>query len=83
MSDRKIALAFDAETGPETAIEVGIPQGSPISPILFLIYIRFLFNINMGEIRLEDAYLNTREVSSRDLPRRRFNFINLIISSQI
>ena len=26
-----------------TNIEIGIPQGFPISPILFLIYIRFLF----------------------------------------
>ena len=33
-----------------TNIEIGIPQKSPVSPILFLIYIRFLFtkrfNIN-------------------------------------
>lgn len=43
LSDRKIQLAFDNETSQETPIQVGIPQGSPISPILFLIYIRYLF----------------------------------------
>jgi hypothetical protein len=43
MSDRYIQLAFDGEKGQRTRIETGIPQGSPVSPILFLIYIRFLF----------------------------------------
>jgi len=41
--DRKIQLAFDNETSIETDIQIGISQGSPISPILFLIYIRNLF----------------------------------------
>jgi hypothetical protein len=43
MSDRYIQLAFDGEKDQKTRIETGIPQGSPVSPILFLIYIRFLF----------------------------------------
>ena len=42
MSNRKILLAFDGETSQEIPIKIGIPQGSPISPILFLIYVRFL-----------------------------------------
>ena len=34
---------FDAEKQERTDIEIGIPQESLISPIIFLIYIRFLF----------------------------------------
>src|SRR6266545_8077949 len=41
--DRKIQLAFNNGTSIETDIQIGIPQGSPISLILFLIYIRNLF----------------------------------------
>src|SRR6266511_2714458 len=41
--DRKIQLAFNNRTSIETDIQIGIPQNSPISPILFLIYIRNLF----------------------------------------
>ena len=36
-------LKFDENSQETTDIEIGIPQESPISPILFLIYIRFLF----------------------------------------
>jgi len=41
--DRKIQLAFDNGTSIETDIQIGISQGSPISPIFFLIYVRNLF----------------------------------------
>src|SRR6266498_1994429 len=41
--DRKIQLAFNNGTNIETDIQIGISQGSSISPILFLIYIRNLF----------------------------------------
>jgi ribonuclease HI/exonuclease III len=40
LTDRSIQLAFDGQIQPTTSIEVGIPQGSPISPVLFLIYVR-------------------------------------------
>jgi ribonuclease HI len=44
LEDRTLRLSFDGETEDFSQIATGIPQGSPISPILFLIYIRDLFN---------------------------------------
>jgi hypothetical protein len=35
----KIQLAFDSQVGLKTNISTGIPQGSPVSLILFLLYV--------------------------------------------
>jgi len=37
-TDQKLALGFDQHTEQPQPYEFGLPQGSPISPILFLIY---------------------------------------------
>ena len=43
MTKRSINLIFDEHKSKTYYIESGIPQGSPTSPILFLINIRYLF----------------------------------------
>jgi ribonuclease HI len=43
LTDRMASLTFDAESEPMTPITTGIPQGSPVSPILFLLYLKPLF----------------------------------------
>ena len=44
MSHRVIALAFDGNKEELQPVETGIPQGSPCSPILFIIYLKPLFD---------------------------------------
>ena len=44
MSNRRVALAFDNKKDDMKAIETGISQSSSVSPILFLIYLRPLFD---------------------------------------
>src|SRR5215469_16766783 len=52
MSNRKIKLAFNRESSKLMPINIGIPQGSPISPILFAIYVRYLYDFsNAGDKR--------------------------------
>lgn len=41
---RKVQLVIDGHDNEEREIETGIPQGSPVSLILFLIYISGVFN---------------------------------------
>ena len=38
-TDRKVQLIIDGYTCSSKEVEAGLPQGSPISPILFVIYI--------------------------------------------
>src|SRR5690606_28046883 len=43
LSDRATSLAFDGQREEMKPVQTGIPQGSPISPILFLVYLQPLF----------------------------------------
>ncbi len=43
-------MAFDSEISNPVSINTGIPQGSPVSPILFLIYLSQLFKSNAKKL---------------------------------
>src|SRR5690606_23232722 len=60
MTNRKIAFAFDGEKEDLHPAETGIPQGSPTSPILFIIYLQPLF------VRVKHAGLNISTPSYMD-----------------
>ena len=52
MNNKYLQLVFNGNKQEKTSIKIGIPQGSPVSSILFLIYIRNIFpEINIMHIR--------------------------------
>src|SRR4030095_3246489 len=44
LTDRRVQLVIDGYTCPMREVDCGVPQGSPISPILFVIYLSGLFS---------------------------------------
>ena len=64
-SNRSLRLSFDNKTQEFSEIIAGIPQGSPVSPIFFLIYTRDLFpglqSFNLSYI--DDLSLSTSSTS--------------------
>lgn len=44
LTDRKVEIVIDGHINPEEKVETGIPQRSPMSPILFIIYISGVFD---------------------------------------
>lgn len=46
VSERRVCIRLDGEVGPARKIECGLPQGSPISPILFMLFISPLFKLD-------------------------------------
>jgi len=43
MEDRKVIMSMDGKEGDSMDVETGVPQGSPVSPVLFVIYLSGLF----------------------------------------
>jgi len=44
MEDRKVIISMDGKEGDSMDVETGVPQGSPVSPVLFVIYLSGLFS---------------------------------------
>jgi ribonuclease HI len=64
-TQRTAQISWDNETGAPFSLECGLPQGSPISPILFMLYIEPVFklgsNISINRYGYADdmAFLST------------------------
>jgi len=43
VSDRTVQLVLNGQEGPDHEVSTGIPQGSPVSPVLFNVYLSGLF----------------------------------------
>jgi len=43
MEERKVIMSMDGKEGDSMDVEMGVPQGSPVSPVLFFIYLSGLF----------------------------------------
>ena len=66
LSERVARLMFDGKIQDETPIEIGIPQGSPISPILFLIYTRDIWQSQAFQLSyMEDFSIALSSTSAR------------------
>ena len=56
LSERIIRLMFDGKVQDETHVDIGIPQGSPVSPILFLIYTRDVWQDKAFQLSYMDDF---------------------------
>ena len=63
LTDRKMKVVLDGESSEEVAVESGVPQGTVLGPLLFLVHINDLPGIVSSEVRLfADDCLLYREI---------------------
>jgi hypothetical protein len=60
LSNRRAMLVIDGRTGETRAIQAGLPQGSPVSPVLFILSVSALFQW------LEDRHSTLQAISFVD-----------------
>jgi len=59
MEDRKVNMSMDGKEGDSMGVETGVPQGSPVSPVLFVIYLSGLF----GQVKDKEEECGSEGIS--------------------
>jgi len=59
MEDRKVIMSMDGKEGDSMDAETGVPQGSPVSPVLFVIYRSGLF----GQVEKKEEECGSEGIS--------------------
>jgi len=62
MEDRKVIMSMDGKEGDSMDVETGVPQGSPVSPALFVIYLSGLF----GQVEKKEKVSGSEGISFVD-----------------
>jgi len=62
MEDRKVIMSMDGKEGDSMDVETGVPQGSPVSPVLFVIYLSGLF----GQVEEKEKECGSEGISFID-----------------
>jgi len=62
MEERKVIVSMDGKEGDSMDVETGVPQGSPVSPVLFVIYLSGLF----GQVEEKEEECGSEGISFVD-----------------
>jgi len=62
MNERKVILSIDGKEGDSMDVETGIPQGSPVSPVLFVTYLSGL----ISDVEKEEEQCESKGISFVD-----------------
>jgi len=62
MEERKVIMSMDGREGDSMDVQTGVPQGSPVSPVLFVIYLSGLF----GEVEEKEGDCESEGISFVD-----------------
>ena len=57
LTDRKAAIRLDRQTRSQESVQIGVQQGSPVAPILFMLFTAPLFKLFSNEKKKAGIYI--------------------------